>query len=184
MGTVCDVCYRGCNIEEGKTGACFARENKEGVIVPLTYGRITSMAIDPIEKKPLARFFPGSRILSIGSYGCNLKCPFCQNVEISMADGRKAPGYENVSPGEICEIAKNYIGKGNIGVAYTYNEPLVCYEFVRDTAELVKEAGMKNVLVTNGCVTQSVAEKVLPYIDALNIDLKSFMLQGCIKGRS
>ena len=175
MEQICEVCFRQCRLQEGQFGACLARKNEEGKKVAVAnYGMITSIALDPIEKKPLNRFFPGSKILSVGSYGCNLKCPFCQNVEISMADGRSAPEADYVPPEIIARIAKQEEKKGNIGVAFTYNEPLVGYEYVRDTARLVKEQGMKNVIVTNGCVTGRVLDEVIPYIDAMNIDLKCF----------
>lgn len=168
---VCKVCFRHCEIEEGKTGACRARTCRNGEVVAASYGSFTALALDPIEKKPLARFFPGSNILSIGNYGCNLFCPFCQNHDISRSDGT---GFdETVTPERLAEIAELYKSKGNIGVAYTYNEPLVCYEFVRDTAKLVREKGMKNVIVTNGTVELSVLEEILPYIDAMNVDIKS-----------
>nr|MCR4586447.1 radical SAM protein [Lachnospiraceae bacterium] len=116
----------------------------------------------------------GSMILSVGSYGCNLKCPFCQNVDISMADGRDKPYAEYVAPETLCELALKYKDKGNIGVAYTYNEPLVSYEYVRDAAKLVQEAGLINVLVTNGSVGLNVLEELAAYVDAMNIDLKCF----------
>ena len=138
------------------------------------YGRVSSLAIDPIEKKPLYRFYPESMILSVGSYGCNLKCPFCQNVEISLADGREKPYAEYVSPEKLCELAVKYKSRGNIGVAYTYNEPLVGWEYVRDAAKLVHEAGMKNVLVTNGSAMRQILDELSEYIDAMNIDLKCF----------
>ena len=175
MEQICEVCFRQCRLQAGQFRACLARKTEEGKKVAVAnYGMITSIALDPIEKKPLNRFFPGSKILSVGSYGCNLKCPFCQNVEISMADGRSAPEADYVPPEIIARIAKQEEKKGNIGVAFTYNEPLVGYEYVRDTARLVKEQGMKNVIVTNGCVTGRVLDEVIPYIDAMNIDLKCF----------
>ena len=128
---------------------------------------------DPIEKKPLRRFFPGSWILSVGSFGCNLSCPFCQNHEISMAGPEEFQPKE-MTPENLAALAKSWEDHGNIGVAYTYNEPLVGYEFVRDTARLVRKLGMKNVLVTNGSASLLVLEELLPYIDAMNIDLKGF----------
>ena len=140
----CEVCFRHCELKEGQTGFCGARICAGGAVRAANYGRVTSLALDPIEKKPLRRFMPGSRILSVGSYGCNLRCPFY------------------------------YKRRGNVGVAYTYNEPLVGYEFVRDTGRLVKEAGMFNVLVTNGTAELSVLREIAPYIDAMNIDLKGF----------
>lgn len=172
----CDVCFRHCALEEGQAGSCGARRCEGGEVRPLFYGRISGLALDPIEKKPLARFFPGSRILSAGSLGCNLHCLFCQNHEISQADG--AGGFDiptqEITPGELAAEAERCRPRGNIGVAYTYNEPLVGWEFVRDTARLVRERGMKNVLVTNGCVEGRILDEVSPYIDAMNIDLKGF----------
>lgn len=152
---------------------CRARKNVDGRIVPINYGKITSMALDPIEKKPLRRFYPGSMILSVGSFGCNLRCPFCQNHEISMA-GADLPDTITISPEELAQKAVSLKHRGNIGVAYTYNEPLVGWEYVRDTAKLVRDAGMKNVAVTNGSVSEDVLEEILPLIDAMNIDLKGF----------
>ena len=168
---VCEVCFRHCKLNEGQTGVCGARVCSGGIIKAGNYGRITSIALDPIEKKPLARFFPGSKILSVGSYGCNLFCPFCQNYDISRSDGRE-PG-EEILPEQLAQIALKYKDRGNIGIAYTYNEPLIGFEFVRDTAKLVKSMGMKNVLVTNGTAELPVLEEILPYTDAMNIDIKS-----------
>ena len=169
---VCNVCFRHCDIKEGGTGACKARGCRDGKVVPLNYGYFTALALDPIEKKPLARFCPGSYILSIGNYGCNLFCPFCQNHEISRSDGSEFN--EKIIPEKLAEVANAYKVRGNIGVAFTYNEPLICYEFIRDSAKLVKAMGMKNVLVTNGTAELEVLEEIIPYIDAMNIDLKSF----------
>ena len=172
----CDVCFRQCKIEEGQTGFCGARTCREGKLVAANYGRLTSVALDPIEKKPLKMFHPGSMVLSLGSYGCNLRCPFCQNSSISWSQKAfeykdKADFYE---PEEIVKTALELRSRGNIGLAFTYNEPLVGYEFVRDTARLAKEAGMENVLVTNGTASSKVLDQILPYIDAMNIDLKAF----------
>ncbi len=194
MAAQCRVCFRKCILEKGQIGVCHARWNPsedpelsalqdyisagsakyEERIVPLNYGKVTSLALDPIEKKPLRRFMPGSMILSVGSYGCNLKCPFCQNVEISLADERTAPDAEDVTPEELLGYAKRCIPRGNIGAAYTYNEPLVGFEYVRDCAKLIHEAGMKNVMVTNGSAQPWVLEELAPYVDAMNIDLKAF----------
>ncbi|SDZ90315.1 pyruvate formate lyase activating enzyme [Lachnospiraceae bacterium NK3A20] len=172
----CDVCFRHCEIAEGKLGFCGARSCISGKVVQANYGKITSLALDPIEKKPLARFHPGSLVLSAGSYGCNLRCPFCQNYEISWSEEawKLADKTDAVSPEELTQTAAYYREKGNIGVAFTYNEPLVGYEYVLDTARLVKQAGMDTVLVTNGTASLSVLEKLAPYIDAMNIDLKGF----------
>ena len=170
---VCKVCFRHCDIEEGALGACKARTCLDGVVVSANYGRVTALALDPIEKKPLARFCPGSKILSYGSYGCNLFCPFCQNYDISRTDGSEFESEDKLTPEALADIAYKFRNRGNIGVAYTYNEPLVSYEFVRDTARLVKEKGMKNVLVTNGTAELPVLEEILPFIDAMNVDIKS-----------
>ena len=173
MKTVCQVCMHHCALFPGQMGICRARKNENGQIVCINYGRITSIALDPIEKKPLHMFNPGSLILSVGSFGCNLRCPFCQNHEISMTDGEGAHTIE-MTPRMLADKALAYRDAGNIGVAYTYNEPLIGWEYVRDTAVLVKAAGMKNVLVTNGTAELSILEELLPYIDAMNIDLKGF----------
>ena len=172
---ICDVCPHHCRITEGKTGKCRARGVKNGRVIPLNYGIATSLALDPIEKKPLARFHPGSRILSYGSYGCNLNCPFCQNWEISMSDGREYQSNGNyVTPVNLADMAEQLTNRGNIGVAFTYNEPLISCEYVLDTAKILRKKKLNVVLVTNGCVTEETADAVLPYVDALNIDLKSF----------
>ena len=172
----CSVCPHRCALTEGRTGLCRARGMRNGEIVPLNYGIISSIALDPIEKKPLRRFFPGSVILSVGSFGCNLRCPFCQNWEISASDGREflADAQNHLPPERLAELADELRGRGNIGVAFTYNEPLVGWEYVRDTALLLREKDLKVVLVTNGCVCGEVAEQLLPLTDALNVDLKSF----------
>ena len=172
----CEVCFRHCELQEGQTGPCGARTASGGCVRPVVYGRVASLALDPIEKKPLARFHPGSMILSAGGLGCNLRCPFCQNHEIAQADGEN--GFpvrtEEMPPDTLAELAAHYRQAGNIGLAYTYNEPLVCWEYVRDTARLVHERGMLNVLVTNGCAEAGILEQLAPYIDAMNIDLKGF----------
>ena len=173
---VCEVCFRRCEPAEGRTGACGARICREGKIRPAYYGRLSSLALDPIEKKPLARFHPGSMILSAGSLGCNLHCAFCQNHEIAQAksDGQFSVSTDEVSPGKLVEIAEYYRQKGNIGIAFTYNEPLVGYEYIRDTSKLAHEKGLLCVLVTNGTAALPVLEEIAPYIDAMNIDLKGF----------
>ena len=173
---VCEVCFRYCDIPEGGLGFCGARTCRGGEVTAANYGIVTSLALDPIEKKPLARFRPGSMILSAGSYGCNLRCPFCQNYQISWSDEayRSAGMAEYIAPEELAAIARSCAGRGNIGVAYTYNEPLIGYEYIRDTAKLVHEQGMANVLVTNGTASLQVLSELLPYIDAMNIDLKGF----------
>lgn len=173
---VCKVCFRHCNIPEGGLGFCGARTCADGEVTAANYGRITSLALDPIEKKPLARFMPGSMILSAGSYGCNLRCPFCQNYQISGSEEayRFADRAEYIPPDELARIALSCRDRGNIGVAFTYNEPLIGYEYIRDTAKLVHEQGMRNVIVTNGTADLQILGELAPYIDAMNIDLKGF----------
>lgn len=184
MTQTCATCFRRCVLEEGQTGFCRARGNRGGRIVPLGYagglGRLSALALDPIEKKPLARFMPGSMVLSVGGWGCNMRCSFCQNHEISWCG---VPGpvpaaedadSDGLSPEQLVANALALKNRGNIGVAYTYNEPLVAWEYVRDCARLVREAGMKNVIVSNGCVLPAVMQELLPYTDAVNIDLKCF----------
>ena len=173
---VCGVCFRECDLPEGGTGACGARICKGGEVQPLYYGRLSSLALDPIEKKPLNRFHPGSLILSAGSLGCNLKCPFCQNHEIAQAEAgnRFNVPTDRVEPEKLVALAEYSRRQGNIGIAFTYNEPLVGYEYVRDTAKLAHEKGLLCVLVTNGTASLRVLEEIAPYIDAMNIDLKGF----------
>lgn len=173
MKTTCRVCMHHCSLEPGQTGLCRARKNEDGKIICGNYGQITSLALDPIEKKPLKMFRPGSLVLSVGSFGCNLRCPFCQNHEISMS-GEEEAGAVYISPEALAQKALELRAAGNIGAAFTYNEPLVGWEYVRDAARLIKEMGMANVLVTNGSASLEVLEEILPYIDAVNIDLKTF----------
>ncbi len=174
---VCGNCPHHCAIPEGGRGKCRARGTRNGKNVPLLYGIMSSVALDPIEKKPLRRFYPGSTILSVGSFGCNLNCPFCQNWEISMTDGsaylqNKDSHY--LAPHALADMAEGLCDRGNIGVAFTYNEPTICWEYILDTAPLLRKKGLKTVLVTNGCMEDQTAKQVLPHVDALNIDLKSF----------
>lgn len=172
----CHVCFRHCELSEGSIGFCGARIGLADKVMPSNYGRITSIALDPVEKKPLKHFNPGSKILSVGSYGCNLRCPFCQNSEISWGEEAKefSDTAEYITPDELAAIALKYRKNGNIGIAFTYNEPLIGYEFVRDTARLAHENGLKNVIVSNGTAELSVLDEISPFIDAMNIDLKCF----------
>ena len=169
---VCEICPHHCRLEAGEIGKCRARVNDGKKITALNYGAITSLALDPIEKKPLYKFFPGNWILSVGSFGCNLNCPFCQNFEISMADSTFPT--KKISPAELVNLALELRDRKNIGVAFTYNEPFISYEFVRDTSALLREVNLKSVLVTNGTVASGALKKILPLIDAMNIDLKGF----------
>lgn len=173
MSVKCGLCFHHCELAEGQAGFCRARICRDGAVVPLNYGKITSLTLDPIEKKPLRRFRPRSLILSVGSFGCNLRCPFCQNHEISMA-GDGTIQTVNVSPEQLANKAAELIPRGNIGAAYTYNEPLVGYEYVRDCAAAVHDRGMVNVLVSNGTIEEQPWRELLPYLDAANIDLKGF----------
>ena len=169
---ICNLCPHNCHIQLNKTGICGVRRFDGQQVISATYGKVSGMAFDPIEKKPLCRFYPGSNILSIGSFGCNLSCPFCQNYRIAKEFGQYP--YEIYKPTEIADLALQAKSRGNIGVAYTYNEPLVGYEFVLDCAKEVKKLGLQNVLVTNGYLNQEPLLKLLPHIDAMNIDLKGF----------
>ncbi len=173
MKTRCELCFHHCALDEGQTGLCRARTCQDGKIVSLNYGKLTSLALDPIEKKPLCRFHPGSLILSVGSFGCNLRCPFCQNHKISMAEDSGIQTVE-VSPEQLAAKAAELVPHGNIGVAYTYNEPLIGYEYVQDCASLIHERGLTNVLVTNGTIEEAPWRALLPFLDAVNIDLKGF----------
>ncbi len=173
MRVTCEICPHHCKLEEGGLGLCKGRMNRKGQVISENYGKLTALALDPIEKKPLYHFHPGSKILSIGSYGCNLKCPFCQNCDISMAGGKEIE-YQRVTCEELVTKALMLKSRGNIGIAYTYNEPLIGYEFVRDCASRMKQAGLKNVVVSNGYINREPLLELLPLIDAFNIDLKGF----------
>lgn len=164
----CRLCPYECAISDNARGACGVRLNKGGVLYTLVYGKTTGIALDPIEKKPLYHYHPGEYILSLGTRGCNLHCEFCQNWHISQeADGPT----EEITKEEAVERAKDL---HSFGIAYTYNEPFIWYEFVLDTAKLAREKKLENVLVTNGFVNTEPLKEMLPYIDAMNIDLKSF----------
>jgi len=164
--TRCLLCPHRCLLANNKTGICLVRQNKDGVLYTKVYGKVSSYSSDPVEKKPLYHFYPGSQIFSIGTWGCNLKCTMCQNWNISQQE----VSTEEFSPDDIAGIAKE---NKAIGVAYTYNEPFIWYEYVLDCSKKIHEAGMKNVLVTNGFVSEEPLKEILPYIDAFNIDLKA-----------
>jgi len=167
-GTVdCHLCPHRCRrIAPGAMGRCRVRKNVDGTLVSLVYGEVTSVNLDPIEKKPLYHFHPGSDILSIGTWGCNFRCAYCQNWQISQ---QEVPT-QSVTPARMADLAGQH---GSIGAAYTYNEPTIWYEFVCDCAAALKERGLVNVLVTNGFISSKPAAAWLPFIDALNIDIKS-----------
>jgi pyruvate formate lyase activating enzyme len=166
----CQLCPRFCNIAPGKSGRCRARVNRGGMLVAGGYGRAVSVAMDPIEKKPLFHFYPGSQILSTGPNGCNLSCAFCQNWEISQSEQPT----EYIEPKQLAELAARH---DSIGVAYTYTEPLVWFEYLLDACAAVREKGLVNVLVTNGTINPEPLCELLPLVDAMNIDLKSMSPQ-------
>ncbi len=164
---ICNLCPHKCLIKDGKSGICLVRKNIGGILYAETYNEITSIAVDPVEKKPLYHFYPGKQILSIGSNGCNMKCFFCQNWTISMQKTeRKKVNSEALK--ELCFL------ENSIGLAYTYNEPLIQYEFLLDTFETVSAAGLKNVLVSNGLMENEPLKALTRNLDAANIDLKCF----------
>jgi pyruvate formate lyase activating enzyme len=173
----CYLCPHNCVIEPQMTGTCRARKNIDGELFSLNYGLITSLSLDPMEKKPLKRFHPGTLILSVGSFGCNLKCSFCQNWTIAHTDA----GTAKLTPQALVSKAASLKAKGNIGIAYTYNEPSIWYEFVYDTCTLAKKEGLLNVLVTNGFISHKPLLDILPFVDAMNIDVKAFTA-GFYKG--
>lgn len=168
--TSCEVCPHYCTIKPGERGRCRVRENIDGRLYAANYGRVMSVALDPIEKKPLYHFYPGSNILSLGTVGCNFDCGFCQNWSLVHAK-LESPF---ISPEEMVAKAKEWQINNNIGLAYTYSEPLMWYEYVLETAELAELAGLKNVLVTNGFINPQPFLTLLPFIHALNIDIKGF----------
>ena len=166
----CLLCPHYCKLSEGKTGICGVRRNTGEKIDLLTYGVISGYSLDPVEKKPLYHFFPGHNILSIGSFGCNMRCDFCQNFHISQ----KIP--ESMVPGVTTDgIVKDALSaKKNIGIAFTYNEPIIWFEFMRDVAETAKKEGLNTVMVSNGYVNSEPLNEIIKFIDAFNIDLKAF----------
>ncbi len=169
----CNLCPHLCLIGEGKSGTCGVRTVRNGKLFADNYGQLSAVQWDPIEKKPLYHYYPGQLILSLGTYGCNLFCSFCQNW--NLARGTADSDTPVFQPAAILAMLEKEGGPDQvIGVAYTYNEPLIWYEFVLDTARLLKEQGYKNVLVTNGYINPEPLAELLPYIDAMNIDVKGF----------
>ncbi|MCL2020446.1 MAG: AmmeMemoRadiSam system radical SAM enzyme [Oscillospiraceae bacterium] len=173
MRVKCRICPHGCEIAEGEVGFCKARGNIGGKIACLNYAKATALALDPIEKKPLCHFHPGSKILSVGSFGCNMRCGFCQNHHISMS-GEHEISSTFISPSDLADKASMLVSGGNIGVAYTYNEPLIGFEYIYDSAKAVHAVGLMNVVVTNGFINREPLLELLPCVDAFNIDLKGF----------
>ncbi|MDD3364541.1 MAG: AmmeMemoRadiSam system radical SAM enzyme [Syntrophomonas sp.] len=169
----CVLCPQHCKLKDGQVGLCRVRSNRAGVLFTSNYGEISSLALDPIEKKPLFHFYPGSCILSAGSFGCNLACSFCQNYGVAHGN----PPTHYLEPESLVELTRNSCEDGSIGLAFTYNEPSIWYEYILAVAPRLKEQGLKSVLVTNGYVEKEPLERLLPYIDACNIDVKAFNAQ-------
>lgn len=170
----CLLCPRECRITPGASGVCRGRTNRDGNLVLNNYARVSSAAIDPMEKKPLYHFHPGSMILSLGTFGCNLNCSFCQNWHISNPTDLGSLSLRDLHPEEVVGMVRRHADDGCVGVAYTYSEPVVWYEYVRDTSRLVSEAGFANVLVTNAHLNEEPWKQLLRHIDACNIDVKGF----------
>ncbi|PKK92350.1 MAG: AmmeMemoRadiSam system radical SAM enzyme [Candidatus Wallbacteria bacterium HGW-Wallbacteria-1] len=166
-GLRCNLCPHNCIVGEDRVGICGQRGNHKGVLYSLNYGKCCSANLDPIEKKPLYHFYPGTSILSVGTIGCNLKCQFCQNWQISQ----EAHPTVSVTAEQLVFKAREM---GSIGVAFTYNEPTIWFEFVLECSKAIRKAGLKVVLVTNGFINPEPLEELLPWIDAMNIDLKAF----------
>ena len=169
----CNVCQRRCNIAEDKVGICMTRVNKGGDIYSTIYNVVSSMAVDPIEKKPLYHYLPGTKCFSLGSFGCNFRCVFCQNWEIAFADGTLVPAVEghHVTPEQAVNLAMQY---DCASIAWTYNEPAIWLEYTLDCAKLAKERGLHTVYVTNGYITPDGLDVMGPYLDVYRVDLKSF----------
>ncbi|HSH20477.1 MAG TPA: AmmeMemoRadiSam system radical SAM enzyme [Draconibacterium sp.] len=168
----CNLCPWNCTLKPGQTGNCKVRTNENGTLITHVFDKIAAFGIDPIEKKPLYHFYPGKNILSIGEVGCNLHCTFCQNHRISQCFASEFSGFQEITSKQL--VAKAMKISENIGIAFTYNEPFTFYEFTFETARLTKEHELKNVVVSNGYINPEPLIKILPFIDAFNIDLKAF----------
>lgn len=166
----CTLCSHHCKIEEGRTGICRVRRNDDGKLYTLIYGSCSSMAADPVEKKPLYHFYPGTNAFSMGTVGCNFKCSHCQNNSISTANPQYSYVRE-VTPEQVVSLAKQYDCQG---VSYTYNEPTIWHEFCYDSAKLVKKAGLYTCYVTNGYIGEAPLRELSSVLDAMNIDVKAF----------
>ncbi|HWR62566.1 MAG TPA: AmmeMemoRadiSam system radical SAM enzyme [Clostridia bacterium] len=170
----CGLCPHGCIIAPGKSGLCRVRNNIEGTLYAHNYGKLSAVAMDPVEKKPLYHYYPGKYLLSLGTVGCNFRCSFCQNYHIAQR------GTDEDTGEKLYEVSESYLlslcrqEEECIGIAYTYNEPSVWYEYVLDTSRYFRNKGYKNVLVTNGYISSKALSSLLPYIDAVNIDVKAF----------
>lgn len=165
---VCTLCPQACRLKEGESGRCRGRYAKAGKLYAANYGRVSALALDPIEKKPLYHFYPDSLVLSVGTVGCNLTCRFCQNWQIAHQEATT----EELAPEELIAMAVRLQPEGNIGLAYTYSEPLVWFDYILETARLGKVKGLKNVLVTNGYINPEPLAALIPYLDGVNLDLK------------
>ncbi len=172
MTVQCHLCPHECVLPPDHYGKCNTRVNREGSLFTESYGVLSGISTDPIEKKPLYHFLPGRSILSIGSFGCNLSCDFCQNCEISQITPQLISHHPSREPWDI--VGKALLHRENIGLAYTYNEPTVYYEYMVRCASMIKEQKLRNVMVTNGFISKEPLEALLPLIDAFNVDLKSF----------
>ncbi len=166
----CQLCPHQCKLKDGQSGLCRVRVNQNGELMALNYGEVSSLALDPIEKKPLYHFYPGSMILSAGSWGCNLACSFCQNYHIA----HQSPVTRFITPGELLDITMECCAQGSIGLAFTYNEPVIWQEYIMDVAPLLQAQGLKVVLVSNGYIENKPLQDLLHYVDAMNIDVKAF----------
>ncbi len=170
--TQCKLCPHNCIIARNKTGICKVRSNIEGILYSDMYECLSATHFDPIEKKPLYHFYPGSEILSLGALGCNFHCSCCQNYEISQTGKAGFPRLQNLSVQDIVKTSTAH--PDNLGVAYTYNEPFVWYEYMFDIAREIKKNQGKNVIVSNGYINEEPLKTILPFIDAFNIDIKAF----------
>lgn len=167
---VCVLCPRNCKIKDGYRGYCRSRFN-EGGILYTENDSLSALALDPIEKKPLFKFYPTSNILSVGGSGCNFRCPFCQNWHISQCENRN---HIKLSPEELVQKAEGLKKSRNIGLAYTYSDPIVMFEYVMEAAQLIREKGMQNVFISNGYINEEPLKDLFKYMDAFNIDVKAF----------
>ncbi len=165
----CDFCEHRCRIEEGKRGRCGIRENRNGTIVTVNYGRLVSLALDPVEKKPLYHFLPGTKTLSLALHGCNFSCRFCQNYSISQREFFDPDAGEAMFPAEVVRLAKE---RRTPSISFTYSEPTVWQDYLLDTARLAHAEGIRTIMVTNGYCTEEALDRLLPVVDAFNIDLK------------
>lgn len=169
---ICELCPHECIIQPGKRGICKVRKNNDGILIAETYEKTVTLSMDPVKKKPLYHYYPDKDVLSVGSIGCNMTCRFCQNCETSQVNPDEAPFLHNRTADKIVTIAKRSVN--NVGIAFTYNEPVVWFEFMYDIALKAKKADLKTMMISNGFIKPEPLKKLLPYINAFNIDLKAF----------